>query len=71
MADAVLIMQYLANPDTYGKNKPDGISSQGLANGDVYDPGSGVTNSDAVTIQEYKLGITGSLPVLIELTPSV
>ena len=70
MADAVLIMQYLANPDTYGKNKPDGISSQGLANGDVYDPGSGVTNSDAVTIQEYKLGITGSLPVLIGLTTS-
>ncbi len=63
MADAVLIMQYLANPDTYGKNKPDGITSQGLANADVYAPGSGVTNSDAVTIQEYKLGITEKLPV--------
>lgn len=66
MADAVLIMQFLANPDVYGKGKPDGISAEGLRNADCYDPGSDVTNSDAVTIQEYKLGLTESLPVILK-----
>ena len=63
MADAVLIMQFLANPDVYGKNKPDGISSLGCLNGDVYNNGDGLTNSDASTIQEYKLGLRDTLPV--------
>ena len=63
MADAVLVMQYLANPDTYGLNKPDGITDRGRLNADVYDNGDGVTNSDASAIQEYKLGLVDALPV--------
>ena len=62
MADAVLIMQYLANPDVYGVGKPDGITKKGLENGDCCDPGSGVTNADALSIQKFKLGIIPSLP---------
>ena len=62
MADAVLIMQYLSNPDVYGAGKPDGITADGLINGDVYEHGSGITNSDAVSIQSYKLGLIPSLP---------
>ncbi len=63
MADAVLVMQYLSNPDVYGEGKKDGITSTGLANADVYGGGDGVTNSDASTIQEYKLGLVSKLPV--------
>ena len=63
MADAVLVMQYLSNPDTYGLGKPDGISELGRLNADVYDNGDGVTNSDASAIQEYKLGLKDTLPV--------
>ena len=62
MADAVLIMQYLANGDVYGLGKKDGITKLGLVNGDCYMPGTGITNNDAVTIQEYKLGLRDSLP---------
>ncbi len=61
MADAVIIMQYLSNPDTYGAGKADGITEQGKLNGDVYEPGSGLTNNDASVIQEYKLGLIPSL----------
>ncbi len=62
MADAVLIMQYLANPDVYGVGKSDGITRQGLANADCCTPGDGVTNADAGAIQEFKLSIIQSLP---------
>ena len=63
MADAVLVMQYLSNPDTYGEGKPDGITKNGLANADCCNPGDGVTNADAAAIQGYKLGIVEALPV--------
>ncbi len=63
MADAVLIMQYLANPDVYGVGKPDGITKDGLDNADVSSRGDGVTNADASAIQEYKLGLISKLPV--------
>ena len=62
MADAVLIMQYLANPDVYGVGKPDGITKKGLDNADVCMRGDGVTNADASAIQEYKLGLIEKLP---------
>ena len=62
MADAVLIMQYLANPDVYGEGKPDGITKQGLSNADCCNSGDGVTNADAAAIQEYKLGLIDKLP---------
>ena len=63
MADAVYIMQVIANPDKYGEGKqPDGITSQGVANGDV-DGEPGLTNKDALCIQQYKLGIIDRFPI--------
>lgn len=56
LADAVIIMQYLANPVKYG------ITDQGLINADVNRTGDGVTSGDAFTIQQYVLGIIDSLP---------
>ena len=57
MADAVMVMQSLANPDVYGIGKPDGITEQGMFNADICDTGDGVTLSDAETIQLRLLGL--------------
>ena len=54
MADAVLIMQSIANPDKYK------LTSEGEKNADV-DGTPGITNKDALTIQQYKLGLIKSL----------
>jgi len=56
MADAVLIMQCIGNPDKYQ------LSADGENNADVFNRGDGVTNKDALSIQKYKLGIIDSLP---------
>jgi hypothetical protein len=58
LADAILIMQQMANPDKYALNGSSQycITEQGMINGDVYEPGSGLTGNDALTIQEYLLG---------------
>ena len=56
LADAVLIMQNLANPSKYK------ITDQGRANGDVDQRGDGITSSDAFVIQKYVLGIINKLP---------
>ncbi|MDE5771632.1 MAG: dockerin type I repeat-containing protein [Ruminococcus sp.] len=57
--DAVLIMQYIANPDKYK------MSAQGKLNADVYNRGDGITNMDALTIQmvECKTITLSDLPV--------
>lgn len=52
LADAVLIMQHKANPSKYE------LSEQGAKNGDVADTGDGITNKDALLIQQYLLGLT-------------
>ena len=59
MADAVLIMQSLANPDKYGVNGTDAhhITSQGQSNGDVDSGSKGLTSNDALEIQRYLLGL--------------
>lgn len=59
LADAVLIMQYNANPSKYT------IKEQGMINADVigFD---GVTNKDALTIQQYMLGLIQELPVPVQ-----
>lgn len=49
MADVVLIMQSLANPDKYS------LTPQGRFNGDMADPGDGITLGDALAIQEILL----------------
>ena len=53
MADAVLIMQAVSNPDKYN------LSAQGELNADI--DGSGVTNKDALIIQQFKLGLIETL----------
>ena len=61
MADAVLIMQALSNPDTYGLGKSEGITDRGWQNADVVGGGDGVTNLDAQEIQSFKLGLVDKL----------
>lgn len=64
MADVVLIMQSIANPDKYGitGSDPSHITSQGTANSDVTAEKDGLTNMDALVIQKYLLGVLKSLP---------
>ncbi|MCM1506495.1 MAG: bacterial Ig-like domain-containing protein [Ruminococcus flavefaciens] len=59
LADAVLIMQALSNPNKYK------LSEQGKINADVYNTGDGITPIDALTIQEVSLQIisTSDLPL--------
>lgn len=63
MADVVLLMQSLANPNKYGLNGSDenAISEQGMANGDVDKSSAGITANDALRIQEYLLKKINSL----------
>ena len=65
LADAVLIMQALANPNKYGLNGSDRthMTEQGQANADVHKKGNGVTSNDALAIQKKLLGLINSLPV--------
>lgn len=62
MADAVLVMQAIANGDEYGLGKENGITEIGSVNADVYQPGSGLTMSDAASIQAYVMEIIDTLP---------
>ncbi len=55
MADAVAILQYLANSSKYP------LSDLGLKQGDV-DGEEGITAADALVIQEYDAGVTLTLP---------
>ena len=55
LADAVLIMQNIANPSKYK------ITEQGKLNGDVDETGDGITSNDAFKIQQFVLGIISSL----------
>lgn len=49
IADAVLIMQVLSNPDEFQ------LTPQGIANADIYGDGDGITVMDALTIQEMEI----------------
>lgn len=60
VADPVLIMQSLANPDVYGLGKENGMNDRGAANADVVD-NDGVTGTDALKIQQYLAGIIDTL----------
>lgn len=64
MADAVLIMQSIANPDKYGINGSESsrITAQGKLNGDVYENGSDITANDALSIQKFRLNLISELP---------
>ena len=58
MADVVLIMQSLANPNKYGLNGSDKnhITAQGLSNASVVNKNNSVTTEDALQIQLFLLG---------------
>lgn len=51
LADAILVLQSIGNPDEYR------LTQQGKYNADVYNPGDGITTSDAVAIQQKLLGL--------------
>jgi hypothetical protein len=57
MADAVLIMQSIANPEKYGTDgtNENHISEQGKKNADITGDNDGITNADALTIQKKLL----------------
>ena len=57
LADAILIMQSLANPDKYGLSgsAEKHLTEQGKANGDVDKDTQGLTSNDALKIQKYLL----------------
>ncbi|MCQ2458988.1 MAG: cellulase family glycosylhydrolase [Ruminococcus sp.] len=63
MADAVLIMQYIANPSKYGLSGTSDtrITEQGIANADCDGSNNGVTNADALAIQQYMLKLITEL----------
>ena len=73
MADAVIIMQSIANPDKYGINgtAEHHLTEQGKVNGDM--DGNGLTVGDAQLIQMKLLGMykeTDSDIVVFEMAPS-
>ena len=57
LADAILTMQSLANPNKYGLagTAPKHLTEQGKENGDVDKSTEGLTSNDALRIQEYLL----------------
>ncbi len=57
VADAVAILQFVANKDKYT------LSAEGMANADVSGKGDGVTAKDALTIQQFDAGLVKKLPV--------
>ena len=57
VADAVAILQYIANKDKFN------LKGQGLDNADCYNPGDGVTARDALAIQQLDAKTISSLPV--------
>ena len=64
MADAVLIMQAIANPDKYGVkgSEKTHITEQGQANADCCNTGDGMTTKDALSIQKLMLKMIDKLP---------
>lgn len=64
LADAVMVMQALANPNKYGLNgtAETHITEQGIKNADVVG-NNGMTTEDAGTIQRYLLKLIDKLPV--------
>ncbi|MBR1823241.1 MAG: DUF4832 domain-containing protein [Ruminococcus sp.] len=64
LSDAVLIMQFIANPDKYGRNgsEPKHITEQGELNGDVSGNNDGLTARDALAVQKYMLKLIDKLP---------
>ena len=56
ISDAVAILQHIGNPDKYPFNE------KAILNADCFEPGSGITGSDALAIQKLDAGVISSLP---------
>ena len=58
-------MQAIGNPDEFGTDgsNTSAITSQGMINADCYLPGDGVTNLDALAVQNFCLKVIDKLPV--------
>ncbi|MBQ6211557.1 MAG: beta-mannosidase, partial [Ruminococcus sp.] len=56
LADALLILQYVANSKKYT------IEPQGIINADCFNSGDGVTAKDALSIQRLDAKVISSLP---------
>ena len=62
IADAVLVMQVASDPDKSAQGRSEfSIKPQGELNADV-DGKKGLTNEDALMIQQFKLGLIGEFP---------
>ena len=64
LADAVIILQYIANADKFGLNgsDPNHITAQGIKNADCNLSRDGITAADALSIQKFILKLI-TLPV--------
>ena len=58
VADAVAILQFVANKDKFN------LSAQAADNADVYNRGDGVTARDALAIQRLDAKVISALPLL-------
>lgn len=56
MSDAAAVFQVIGNPDKYA------LAAEGSLSADCYDPGSGITPNDAITIQKYYSDVIQTLP---------
>jgi aryl-phospho-beta-D-glucosidase BglC (GH1 family) len=65
IADAVLIMQSIANPARFGVEgtEESHLTEAGKANADCCNTGDGITNKDALAIQKLLLKLVDKLPV--------
>ena len=63
MADAVIIMQSIANPSKFGieGTAETHITEQGKTNGDIAGNNDGITNTDALAIQKKLLGLDDTM----------
>ena len=59
ISDSVAILQNIANSEKYP------LDDNARANADVYNPGDGITGSDANSIMKLDAGIIDSLPEVI------
>lgn len=64
LADAILIMQALGNPDAYavGGSDASAMTKQGAINSDCANVGDGITNRDALAVQKKLLKLIDVLP---------
>ncbi|MDO4863272.1 MAG: cellulase family glycosylhydrolase [Ruminococcus sp.] len=58
VADAVAILQFIANGDKYK------LTEQGRLNADCFNPGDGITAKDALAVQQLDAQELGGLPVI-------